>query len=54
MHGVFADVMTASETGEDVSVVTVLNDATFVDADQAQCTKASRELYSLLARCTKS
>ena len=46
MHGVLADVMTASETGEERTVVTVLNVAMFVDADQAQCTKARRELYS--------
>ena len=46
MHGVLADVMTASETGEDR---TVLNDVDFVDEDQAQCTKTS-----LLARHTRS
>ena len=54
VHGVLADVMTASETGEDRTTATVLNDATIVDADQAQCAKASRELYSLVARCTGS
>ena len=49
-HGVLADVMTASEMGEGRNVGTVLNEVEFVDADQAQSTNASRELYSLLAR----
>ena len=52
MHGALADVMTASETGEDRTTVTVLNDAMFVDTDQAQWTTVSTELYSLLARYT--
>ena len=43
MRGVLADVMTASEPCEDRTIVTVLNDAMFVD-DQA-----SRELHCLLA-----
>ena len=42
MHGVLADVMTASETVERRSITTFLNDATFVDADQARCTKGKQ------------
>ena len=51
-HGVLADVMTASVNGEDRTIVTVLDDAMFVEADQTQCTKASRELRRLLTRHT--
>ena len=51
-HGVLADVMTASVNGEDRSIMTVLDDAMFVEADQTQCTKASRELRRLLTRHT--
>ena len=36
-----------------VSVLTIC-DSRLLDADQAQCTNASRELHSLLARCTRS
>ena len=36
LHGVLADVMTASETGDDRTIVTVPNDAMFVDVDHAQ------------------
>ena len=47
-----ADVMTASEMGELRKIGTVLDDDEFVDVGRAQCTKASRELHSLLARHT--
>ena len=49
-----ADVMTASETSEDRAIATVLNEAAFADAGRAQCTKATSNLCSLLARHTGS
>ena len=51
MHGVLADAMTAPES-EDRAIATVLNEVAFADAGRAQCTKATRKLYSLLARHT--
>ena len=50
MHGVLADVMLASETGEDRTIATVLNDAIFAVADQAQCTERQQRTAQLVAQ----
>ena len=49
-----ADVTTASETGEDRTIATVLNDAMFEEPGQAQCKKSTKGKYSLLTRYTGS
>ena len=52
MHGVLADAMAASDTGEDRVSGMVLNEAVFAAADRAHSTKATRKLCSLLAKHT--
>ena len=49
MLGVVVDVMTVSETVEDRTIATVLNDAMFVDADRG----AVYESHQRLTRCRK-
>ena len=53
-RGVLADAIAPSESDEDKNVGTVLDGDEFEDADQPRCTKAGRELSSLLAKCTES
>ena len=54
MKAVLAELLSAVETGGARNAEDILEDDVLVDANRDTCFKASKEMYSVLARCTNS
>ena len=54
MSGELVEMLITAETNGVESAEEVLKEDRFVDASQERCMKASREMYSVLARCASS